>query len=76
MRYRFGFRHYVTVQFGRIEGKSKEENMEKFKIIFYNRFACQTQLFEVEAKNKLSARHKFWEEYPRKSYLDCIENIF
>jgi hypothetical protein len=24
MRYRFGFRHYVTVWFGRIEGRSKE----------------------------------------------------
>ena len=50
--------------------------MKKFIIIFYNRFSCQTQLFRTEAKHKLSARHKFWYKYPRKQYLDCIENIF
>ena len=50
--------------------------MNQYTIIFYNRFACQTQRFKTEAKNKHLARHNFWKEYPRSSYLDCIENIY
>lgn len=49
--------------------------MNKFIIVFYNRFACQTQTHTVEAKNKHIARHKFWEKYPKESYYDCIEVI-
>lgn len=44
-------------------------------IQFYNRFACETQRYTVFAKNKLNARHKFWKEYPRKKYYDCIDYI-
>jgi hypothetical protein len=47
-----------------------------YRFVFYNRFACQTQLFTVKAKNKHVARHKFWAKYPRASYKDCIEGIF
>ena len=44
-------------------------------IIFYNRFACETQKYIVFAKSRFTARHRFWEKYPRKAYYDCIEHI-
>ncbi len=53
-----------------------ETSMSKYIIVFYNRFACQTQIFHTEAKNKHVARHNFWKEYPRKQMLDCIESIY
>lgn len=49
--------------------------MKTFNVIFYNRFACQTQTFKTEANNKHVARHNFWKKYPKKQYLDCIEYI-
>lgn len=48
---------------------------KKFIILFYNRFACENQIYTVFAKNKFNARHKFWEKYPRKQYYDCIDSI-
>jgi hypothetical protein len=56
--------------------KELAKDMKKFTIIFYNRFGCETQRFQTEAKNKLCARHLFWKQYPRQIYLDCIENIY
>lgn len=44
-------------------------------IQFYNRFACEIQRCTILAKNKLSARYKFWEKYPKNKYHDCIDYI-
>lgn len=44
-------------------------------IIFYNRFACQTQTFTVVATNGFRAGRLFYKKYNRKAYFDCIELI-
>jgi hypothetical protein len=49
--------------------------MKKFLVVFYNRFACQTQTYEVMANDDEEAERLFYLKYPKESYHDCIENI-
>lgn len=49
--------------------------MKKYTVIFYNRFACQTQTYTVEANNYFRAGRLFYKKYNRKAYYDCIELI-
>lgn len=49
--------------------------MNKYIIIYYNRFACQTQTFRVIARNEFHAGRLFYRMHDRKSYHACIESI-
>jgi hypothetical protein len=50
--------------------------MQKFEIIFYNRFACQDQLFYVIARDEEHARELFWIAHSKICYGEhCIERI-
>jgi hypothetical protein len=45
-------------------------------VIYYNRFACETQTFRVIAKDESDAERLFWIKHPKASYKeDCVENI-
>ena len=50
--------------------------MKKYVIIFYNRFANQTQTHAVIASNEFRAGREFYRKYDRKKYHDCIIEIF
>lgn len=50
--------------------------MKEYIIVFFNRFACQTQLYKVEAKNEFRAGREFYRNHNRKQYHPCIENIY
>lgn len=49
--------------------------MNKFIIVFYNRFACQSQTFKVIAQTDEDAVRIFYLKYPKEQFHDCIENI-
>lgn len=49
--------------------------MGKFIVSFYNRFACQNQMFGVIADDEDNAERIFWIKHNRDQYLDCIEGI-
>jgi hypothetical protein len=49
--------------------------MKEFLVVFYNRFACQTQTYKVIANDEKEAERLFYLKYPKESYHDCIENI-
>jgi hypothetical protein len=51
------------------------EELKRYEVIFYNRFAQETQTFHVIAKNKFRAGRLFYLRYDRKSFFDCIEYI-
>ncbi len=53
---------------------SKRE-MKKYKIMFYNRFANQTQTFFIQAESALKAVRLFYLKHSRKAYHPCIELI-
>lgn len=50
--------------------------MNKYVVVFYNRFANETQTYRVTADNEDDAKDRFYERYPSKGYGDnCIETI-
>ena len=49
--------------------------MHKFLVVFYNRFACETQTYKVTAENEEDAERLFYEKHPKESYHECIENL-
>jgi hypothetical protein len=49
--------------------------INKYEILFYNRFACENQLFHVIASNEEYAEQLFWLRHNKESYFDCIEYI-
>ncbi len=49
--------------------------MNDYSVIFYNRFACQTQTVNISAKNKFRAGREFYRQYNRKQYYEAIECI-
>ncbi|MNS17323.1 hypothetical protein D3C71_881590 [compost metagenome] len=48
----------------------------KFDVVFYHRFACETQTFMVMAKDKVDAERLFWIAHSREQFKDCIEMIY
>ena len=56
-------------------GANFKGNMKKYIVVFYNRFACQTQTFSVIAENRFRAGRMFYRKHDRKIYFDCIEAI-
>ncbi|OBZ11883.1 hypothetical protein A8L34_16305 [Bacillus sp. FJAT-27264] len=53
----------------------KEDYLKKYEVNFYNRFACENQIFYVKAKNEADAERLFWVTHSKDSYYDCIEGI-
>lgn len=49
--------------------------MNHFIVVFFNRFANQTQVFEVMAENEFRAGRAFYRRLDRKAYHTCIEHI-
>ena len=49
--------------------------MKKYEIMFYNRFADQTQTFYVQAESGLKAVRLFYLRHDRKAYHACIDYI-
>ncbi|WP_242289107.1 MULTISPECIES: hypothetical protein [unclassified Bacillus cereus group] len=50
--------------------------MNKYVVVFYNRFVNKIQTYKVTADNEGDAKGKFHERYPSKAYGDeCIETI-
>jgi hypothetical protein len=49
--------------------------MVKYEILFFNRFASETQTLNVLAKDEEDAERLFYLFYPIESYYDCIESI-
>ncbi|HFJ9376507.1 TPA: hypothetical protein ACGW65_000759 [Bacillus paranthracis] len=50
--------------------------MNKYVIVFYNRFVNEIQTYKVKADNEEDAKGKFYERYPLKAYGDeCIGTI-
>lgn len=49
--------------------------MNTYLVIFYNRFANQTQTFRVKAENEFRAGREFYRKHNRKAYHDCIECV-
>ncbi|MFS0905662.1 hypothetical protein AB3N02_21700 [Priestia aryabhattai] len=54
---------------------AERKELKRYMIVFYNRFANQTQTFKVMAKNEYCAGRLFYKKYNRKAYHDCIEMI-
>lgn len=52
------------------------QELKNYAVVFYNRFACQTQIWKVKAKNEFRAGRSFYRKHNRKVYYDCIENIY
>lgn len=52
-----------------------EEKKYTHMVVYYNRFACETQTYKVKAKDEKEAKRLFYEKHPKKSYYDCIETI-
>lgn len=50
-------------------------NINKYEIRFWNRFACQEQRFYVIANNKYIARHMFLKVYDKNVYGLPMEDI-
>ena len=50
--------------------------MIKYEVLYYNRFACETQRFFILAKNEEDARRIFYLRFDISKYKDCIEEIF
>lgn len=46
-----------------------------YTIIFYNRFAHQTQVFKVDADSEEEAEKKFYINHPKPIYKECIESV-
>gem|GEM_PF-6314749 len=40
--------------------------MNDYLVVFYNRFACQTQTIKIRAKNKFRAGREFYKQYDKK----------
>jgi len=53
----------------------KEEKLNNYLIVYYNRFANETQTYKVAAKNAFRAGRLFYQKKNRKAYHDCIETI-
>ena len=51
------------------------KKQKKFLIVFYNRFANQTQTVKIEAENAFRAGRNFYRKHNRKAYHACIELI-
>ena len=51
------------------------KKQKKFLIVFYNRFANQTQTAKIEAENAFRAGRTFYRKHNRKAYHACIELI-
>lgn len=49
--------------------------LKNYIVVFYNRFANETQTYEVMAINEFRAGRAFYRKYNRKAYHDCIELI-
>lgn len=50
--------------------------MTKYIVVFYNRFACETQLFVTTAEDEEDAEDQFWMMHPKELFHeDCIEMI-
>lgn len=49
--------------------------MKKYDVLFFNRFANETQIFRVMAKNEFRAGRLFYLKHNRKAYHACIELI-
>ncbi|HDR7922470.1 hypothetical protein [Bacillus paranthracis] len=50
--------------------------MNKYVVIFYNRFVNEIQTYKATADNESDAKEKFYERYPSSAYGDdCIETI-
>lgn len=55
----------------------KEKNeLKKYTVLFYNRFACENQLWTIYEKNEFRAGREFYRKHNRKQYFDCIERIY
>ena len=50
--------------------------MKSYIVVYYNRFANQTQIFKVMATNEFRAGRDFYRKHNRKAYHDCIECIY
>lgn len=59
----------------KFEMEKAEDSLKRYLIVFYNRFACQTQTYRVQAKSVFHAGRMFYRKHNRKSYYDCIETI-
>lgn len=49
--------------------------MKRYVVVFFNRFANETQTFKVIAKNEYRAGRLFYLMHSRKFYYACIERI-
>lgn len=50
--------------------------MNKYVVVFYNRFVNEIQTYKATADNESDAKEKFYERYPSSAYGDeCIETI-
>ncbi|MEC3269946.1 hypothetical protein [Bacillus thuringiensis] len=50
--------------------------MNKYVVVFYNRFVNKIQTYKTTAENEVDAKDKFYERYPSSAYGDdCIETI-
>ncbi|WP_242248860.1 hypothetical protein [Bacillus cereus group sp. BfR-BA-01328] len=50
--------------------------MNKYVVVFYNRFLNEIQTYKTTADNEGDAKEKFYERYPSSAYGDdCIETI-
>ncbi|MFK7678699.1 hypothetical protein ACI3ER_11715 [Bacillus sp. Wb] len=68
----------VFVLTGELLNKFDEKEKEKlnnYLIVYYNRFANETQTYKVAAKNAFRAGRLFYKVKNRKAYYDCIETI-
>lgn len=57
------------------DGKRIYADEREFIVVFFNRFANQSQTWSVKARNKFHAGRLFYKKHDRKSYYECIELI-
>jgi oligoribonuclease (3'-5' exoribonuclease) len=53
----------------------RERLMNEYMVVYYNRFACETQTFKTVSKNTFRAGREFYRTHNRKQYHNCIESI-
>ena len=46
-----------------------------YVVVFYNRFANETQTWEVVETSEFRAGRAFYRKYDRQMYFSCIESI-
>ncbi|GLI82563.1 hypothetical protein ANABIO32_02500 [Rossellomorea marisflavi] len=50
--------------------------LKEYVVVFYNRFANQTEIIRIKALNEFRAGREFYRKHNRKAYHDCIIEIF